>query len=119
MASFAWWVLTVQAVYFLITGIWPIVNIRSFLAVTGPKIDIWLVKTVGALITGVGAALATAAWNHRINIEIVVLAIGSAASLGVVDVVYARKRIIAPIYLLDAVAEAVLVVAWVLALARG
>jgi hypothetical protein len=31
----------VQGVYFLLTGVWPIVHLPSFLAVTGPKTDLW------------------------------------------------------------------------------
>ena len=41
----------VQAGYFVVTGVWPIVHMRSFLAVTGPKTDLWLVKTIGVLVT--------------------------------------------------------------------
>lgn len=37
----------IHAAYFVLTGLWPILNIRSFLRVTGPKSDLWLVKTWG------------------------------------------------------------------------
>ena len=40
-----------QAIYYIATGVWSLVGIRSFQAVTGPKIDTWLVKTVGVLVT--------------------------------------------------------------------
>jgi hypothetical protein len=39
----------------------------SFLAVTGPKTDLWFVQTVGALIAVVGAALLLAACSGRIT----------------------------------------------------
>jgi hypothetical protein len=32
------------------TGLWPLVSIGTFQQVTGPKTDLWLVKTVGVLI---------------------------------------------------------------------
>jgi hypothetical protein len=60
-----WWLQILaggQAVYFVLTGVWPIVHVRSFMAVTGHKRDVWLVKTLGVLITVVGAVLAMAAW---------------------------------------------------------
>ena len=105
----------VQAAYFAVTGAWPLVHIRSFMAVTGPKIDLWLVKTVGVLVTAVAAPIGWAAWNGRVTPEIMTLAVGSAAALGTVDVVYVVKRVIAKIYLLDALAEAALIAAWLLA----
>lgn len=33
-----------QGVYFGATGLWPILHLPSFLFVTGPKIDTWLVQ---------------------------------------------------------------------------
>jgi hypothetical protein len=64
-SRFASAILWVQGLYFLITGVWPIVHIDSFLAVTGPKTDHlntelgdhWLVITVGALIAAIAASL--------------------------------------------------------------
>ena len=47
----------VQGVYFLLTGVWPLLSIRTFEAVTGPKVDRWLVKTVGLLVAVIGASL--------------------------------------------------------------
>src|SRR3954468_7061301 len=88
-----------QGLYFAATGIWPIVHMRSFEAVTGPKADKWLVKTVGALIAVVGGVLVGAAAGRSVTAETAALAIGSAAVLGAVDVIYTSKRRIAPIYL--------------------
>jgi hypothetical protein len=36
-----------RAVVFITTGLWPLVRSKSFEAVTGPKLEGWLVKTVG------------------------------------------------------------------------
>ena len=46
-----------QGSYFLLTGVWPLLHMRSFLAVTGPKTDLWLVETVGVLVAAIGAGL--------------------------------------------------------------
>jgi hypothetical protein len=107
-----------QGIYFLVTGVWPILHIASFVAVTGPKVDLWLVKTVGALIAVVGATLMLAARRRQVGAELVFLAVASAASLGAVDVIYALADRIWDIYLLDAVAEAGLIVLWVFAWRR-
>jgi hypothetical protein len=105
-------VATVQGAYFLLTGVWPILHIRSFEAVTGPKTDDWLVKTVGVLVTVVGAALLWGAQLRCIAPQSIVFGVGSAVALGAVDVVYALRGVIGRIYLVDAVAQAGLLAAW-------
>lgn len=100
-----------QGVYFLLTGIWPLVSMRTFEAVTGPKVDKWLVKTAGVLIAVIGASLLADA--RRPSRGSRVLGIGSAAALGGVDVVYSLRGRISKIYLADAVLEALLVGLWV------
>ena len=103
-----------QAVYYLVTGLWPLIHIRSFVKVTGPKTDLWLVKTVGVLITVIGAVLGLGGVRGTARQEMMVLAIGSAAALTGIDVYYVTRRRIAPIYLLDAAGEIVLIVGWIL-----
>jgi hypothetical protein len=49
--------LLVQGGYYVATGIWPLLSMRSFERITGPKIDKWLVKTVGLLVTAIGATI--------------------------------------------------------------
>ncbi|WP_223274031.1 hypothetical protein, partial [Nocardia cerradoensis] len=38
----------------LVGGLWPLVSVRSFEAVFGPKQDRWLQYTVGGLLAGTG-----------------------------------------------------------------
>ncbi len=108
--------LWMQGLYYFLTGIWPLVSIKTFQRVTGPKTDLWLVRTVGVLITAIAAALLVAAWRRQNSPEAAVLAIASALALTGIDVIYVARRVIAPIYLADAVAEVVLLAAWIVAL---
>lgn len=103
-----------QGVYYVGTGVWPILHLRSFEAVTGPKPEGWLVKTVGALIAVVGAATLLAGVRRSATPELRLLAGGSAAALGVVDVLYPLEGRISPIYLADALPELALAVGWAL-----
>ncbi len=103
----------VQGMYFLITGIWPLVSIGTFQLVTGPKTDLWLVKTVGVLIAVIGLGLLVAGVRNQVTPEIVLIGIVSAAGLGTIDIYYSLRGTISKIYLLDAVAEAVLIIAWI------
>lgn len=102
----------VQALYYLVSGVWPLVGMRSFQALTGPKTDRWLVKTVGVLVTVIGAVLALAGARRRITPEIRLLAIGAGAGLAAIDIIYVARRRIAPVYLLDALAHFVILGGW-------
>jgi hypothetical protein len=101
-----------QAIFYIVTGVWPFVSMRSFEAVTGPKVDRWLVKTVGALVAVIGCALALASRRRQLAPELALVAAGSAAALATIDTVYVAKRRISPVYLLDAVAEIALLAGW-------
>ena len=116
LRALAW----LQGLFYVATGVWPILHMPSFEGVTGPKVDDWLVKTVGLLITVIGAVLLVAARRGRIGPEVVLLAVGSAGGLAAVDMIYALSDRISDIYLMDAIAEIGLVILWIVAwLRRG
>lgn len=94
-----------QGVYYIATGIWPFVSRRTFEAITGPKREWWLVQTVGALVTVIGGVVLSGVKSDRVGPELRALAVGSAAGLAGIDVVYAAKRRIRPTYLFDAAVE--------------
>lgn len=103
--------LLAQAVYYIATGAWSLVHYHSFERITGPKTDTWLVKTVGSLVMVIGSVLLVAALRRPATLEIGLLARGSAAVLAAIDCVYVARRRISAVYLLDAVAELVLLAA--------
>jgi hypothetical protein len=101
-----------QGLFYLGTGLWPILHYGSFAWVTGPKKEPWLVKTTGALITAVGAALLVGSADGRSDASLRTLAIGSALALGLADVIFTAQGRISPVYLGDALVEAGLVALW-------
>jgi hypothetical protein len=101
-----------HSVYILITAIWPLINIQSFMAVTGPKTDVWLVKTVGALLIPVGLTMLSYVSRPPDN-PLFILAIGTAIAFIAIDTYYALNDTISDIYLLDAVLEFFFLVGWV------
>jgi hypothetical protein len=108
-----------QGAYFLVTGLWPLVSLRSFYAVTGPKRDGWLVQTVGSMIACIGSALLLGARRRTVAPELRWLATSSSAALMAVDVVFVWQRRIPRIYLADAAAELGLLAAWAVASRSG
>lgn len=109
VAALVW---IVQGVYYLITGIWAVVGVESFQKITGPKYDVWLVKTVGAIVTVIGGVLLSAGLRRERAPEIPVLAVGSALSLGGVSTWYSLRGRISKVYLLDTLAEVMLIALW-------
>jgi hypothetical protein len=116
--------LWLQGPYYLLTGLWPLISIRTFQLVTGPKTDHlptgreadhWLVMTVGLLVTAIAITLLMAARRRSFAPEIAVLAIGSALGLMAIDVIYVVRNVIGPIYLVDAAIELPLIAAWMVA----
>lgn len=101
--------------YWVLSGIWPVIHMPSFEAVTGPKTDKWLVKTVGSLIAVIGAGLVEGARRKRVTPELELMAIGGCLSLTAIDAVYVSKHRVSKIYLLDGVAHSAIALAWGLA----
>jgi energy-converting hydrogenase Eha subunit E len=105
-------VLTLQAIYYIVTGLWPLVHFSSFELVTGPKTDDWLVRMVGLLVVLIGVTLAVAVRRDAVQtLEITVLAAGATLAFSFIDIWYALSGRISRIYLADAVLELALLAA--------
>jgi len=98
-------VLLAQSGYYVATGAAPFASRRLFEAATGSKKEWWLVETVGALVTVVGAGLGAGAARGETAPEVLGMAAGCAAALAAIDVVYVARGRIAPTYLVDAAAQ--------------
>lgn len=105
--------LWVQASYILITAIWPIADIESFMKITGYKQDTWLVKTVGALLIPVAASLYSHLRAGADRRPAIILGSLTAVAFACVDFYYAFTDVISDIYLVDGVIELFFLAAWV------
>jgi energy-converting hydrogenase Eha subunit E len=105
-------IVAAQGIYFVVTGLWPLVSMRTFELVTGPKTDDWLVKTVGVLVVAIGASLVVCARRNAVSTEAAVLGLGSAASLAAIDILYTLDGTIRPVYLADAALEILFAATW-------
>jgi hypothetical protein len=115
----------IQGLFHLATGIWPLVSIRTFQWVTGLKTDHlptgreadhWLVNIVAVQMIAISVTLLLAAWRNESGVSLAWQAIGAPIGLAEIDLVYVAREVIAPIYLLDAVIEGVLLIAWLVVL---
>lgn len=101
---------------YLTTGLWALIDIESFMMVSGPKEDLWLVRTVGLLVTATGLGLIVAALRRELSLPVITIALSNALFLAGVDVFYATNDIIWDIYLIDALFELVVATGWIFVL---
>lgn len=101
----------IQGFYYLATGIWPLVHYASFEAITGPKTDVWLVKTVGIVVIAIGISILSAVKDPKF--PVIVLGTVSAVGLSGININYVLNGSISWIYLTDAIVEILLVISWI------
>ncbi len=106
------YILLIQGLYWLLTGLWGLIDIHSFMMVTGPKTDIWLVKTVSVLIIVISLSLLSGVKSKEQTKPVILLAISSCIGLAGIDLYYSLSNVISKVYLLDAVAEILFLIAW-------
>lgn len=111
--SFIRIVALIQGIYYFVTGLWPILDIQSFMAVTGPKTDIWLVKMVGALTIAISLLLFAVAKKMRVTLESIILILAAGLSYLCIDIYYSVNKVISFIYLGDAALQLIFIVVWV------
>src|SRR5258705_3283705 len=80
-----------RGIFYVATGMWPIVHMRSFERATGPKPDKWLAKTTGGLIAAVGVSLIAGSFDLRSQRTLRLLGLASAAALRASDVIHAIR----------------------------
>lgn len=105
-------VLIAQGSYWLLTGVWPVLHLHSFLYLTGAKTDLWLVRVVGLLMAVIGGVLLAAGLHGNLSPEIVGLAVAASAALLVADVWFVIDGSLAPVSLVDATLQAAALVGW-------
>ena len=111
----AWSLLALaQGAYYAVMGAWPLVHLRSFEVVTGPKLEEWLTKGVGASWLNVGIHLIeTSRHGGRVRRDVRALAVRMAATFALFDFHYAgRRRRISPVYLINGFIQLGFVALW-------
>ena len=110
--------LAVQSPYYLLTAVWPLVDIESFMWVTGYKKDIWLVKTVSVLLLPVSLVFFAALFRQMPLLVMALLAGGCAVGLAAIDFYYTGNGTISNVYRVDGYLQAVFFLGWMYLLLR-
>jgi hypothetical protein len=104
--------LLTQCSYYLVTAIWPLVDINSFMLVTGYKTDIWLVKTVGVLFIPIALTLATYLPNAAPDKRVIILGGFTALVVCIIDFYYSGAGVISRIYRVDGCIQLAFISGW-------
>lgn len=105
--------LWVQSLYTLLTALWGLIDIDSFMAVTGPKTDIWLVKTVSTVLLAIAVTLISYIYVRTDPLPAIILGFCTSARLYAIDFYYSGRDAISPVYALDGVAEVIFALLWI------
>ncbi|MFE0737217.1 hypothetical protein [Streptomyces sp. NPDC058855] len=101
-----------QGLFNIVGGAWPVLSLRTFEWVYGPKADDWLQKTSGGLLASAGWSMLRAANDPEGLRHARRVGIGTALTFLAVDLVYVPRGRIRPTYLMDAAKEIAWLVAW-------
>jgi hypothetical protein len=101
-----------QGLFNVVGGAWPLASLKSFEWVYGDKTDVFLQKTVGALLVSIGCVQMTAD-DSKESLQVARrLGIATALTLLLIDLVYIPKGEMRKTYLQDVVCEAGWIAAW-------
>jgi hypothetical protein len=101
-----------QGLYYLLIGLWPLVDIGGYRETTGHAQSPWMAQAVGVLLLVIGSTLCLAAYRRQGSPEVLFLAFGSALGLAGVDA-HLVWRGYSAYYLLDAALQLGLVAFWI------
>lgn len=103
--------LITHSAYLLFGGGWPLLSLATFEAVTGPKEEDWLVRSVALLLVVAGIILLRQR-TAPIERSAVELALGTSLSLGAVAVISAAGGWVSPVYFADGTMHLLFAGAW-------
>lgn len=103
--------LLVQGMYVLLTAVWALADIQSFMYITGPKTDVWLVRTVGVLLICISLFFLLSSKKSeepRVTLTALVFSFG----LAYIDFYYTLNNTIRWVYALDGIVESMFGLLW-------
>src|SRR6266478_7057974 len=106
----------IHGAYLVAGGLWPILDLRSLMLATGPKLEGWLPKGVGACMANIGAALTAAGAREKVARELRLLGTTTALSFAAMDFRYAGiRRRISRVHLVNGIVQLGFAAAWAFA----
>ncbi len=108
-----------QGVYTLLTALWGLLDIDSFMAVTGSKTDIWLVKTVSVLLVAIALSLLSGLIDGSYKLPIAILGLSTSIAMASIDFYYTITDTISNVYAVDGIIEILFIIGWIFCIYRN
>lgn len=103
--------LILQGMYIFVTALWALVDIKSFMIITGPKTDIWLVKTVAVLLISISMFFLMSSAKSE-DLRVCFTAFVLSFGLAYIDFFYSLNKTIRWVYALDGIIEILFGLLW-------
>ena len=100
-----------QGMYIFLTALWALVDIKSFMIITGPKTDIWLVKTVAVSLISISLFFILSSAKSEdpaVSFAAFVFSFG----FGYLDFFYSMNNTIRWVYAIDGIIESLFGLLW-------
>ena len=110
--------LFMQGMYIFLTALWALVDIKSFMIITGPKTDIWLVKTVAVSLISISLFFILSSAKSE-DPAVSFTAFAFSFGFAYIDFFYSLNRTIRWVYAIDGVIETLFGLLWLYFLFSG
>lgn len=108
-----------QGGYTLLTALWGLLDIDCFMTVTGPKTDIWLVKTVSVLLVAIALSLLSGLIDNSFKLPIAILGLSTSVAMAFIDFYYTITDTISKVYAIDGIIEILIMIGWIFCIYRN
>jgi hypothetical protein len=106
-------ILWIQGSYILLTALWALIDIESFMVVSGPKTDTWLVKTVAILLLPISVCFFSNIFLKVHPLPVMLVAITTSAGLAFIDFYYTANHTIKWVYAIDGILQIIFLMGWI------
>ncbi len=105
--------------YLCIGGLWPLIHMDSFEAVTGPKVDEFLVRSIALILLLTAAVLFSQLHGKELELSAVIMGMGISLILGSIAIISAALGYIRAVYFLDGALHVLFGIGWLSFLIRN
>jgi hypothetical protein len=102
----------IEAIYTLLTALWGLIDIDSFMQVTGPKTDVWLVKTVSVLLLPIAICFISGIYLKQNPLTIILVGLTTSVGLAAIDFYYTANDTIRFVYAIDGSLQLLFFTCW-------
>lgn len=102
----------IQGSYYMVSALWPLIHIESYMWLVGPITDVWLAKTVATMVIAISITMFFHLILNTDSRPLILLGIATSLAFAYTDTYYTVNGTLSSIYFLDAAAEFLFLITW-------